>query len=112
MVEELAHFRHIGRCLDGSPDADAGLEADCVALCSQPYLQCIVLLFLLRWLEMRYGGRGLKDNRLCRWPQIAPYELTVGWLDKRESIPVQAKINVKDLRQSLGPPLKMNKPLR
>ncbi|XP_020567686.1 ATP-binding cassette sub-family A member 5 isoform X1 [Oryzias latipes] len=31
-----------------------------------PYLQCIVLLFLLRWLEMRYGGRGLKDNRLCR----------------------------------------------
>jgi len=25
--------------------------------CVQPYLQCILLLFLLRWLEIRYGGR-------------------------------------------------------
>ncbi|XP_061563619.1 ATP-binding cassette sub-family A member 5 isoform X1 [Cololabis saira] len=31
-----------------------------------PYLQCILLLFLLRWLEIRYGGRAMKDDQLCR----------------------------------------------
>uniref|UniRef100_A0A3Q2PTA1 Cholesterol transporter ABCA5 n=1 Tax=Fundulus heteroclitus TaxID=8078 RepID=A0A3Q2PTA1_FUNHE len=31
-----------------------------------PYLQCIVLLFLLRWLEIRYGGRAMKNDQLCR----------------------------------------------
>lgn len=35
-------------------------------LCVQPYLQCILLLFLLRWLEMRYGGRTMKSDQLCR----------------------------------------------
>lgn len=35
-------------------------------LCVQPYLQCILLLFLLRWLEMRYGGRAVKSDQLCR----------------------------------------------
>uniref|UniRef100_A0A3Q2E3Z0 ATP-binding cassette, sub-family A (ABC1), member 5 n=1 Tax=Cyprinodon variegatus TaxID=28743 RepID=A0A3Q2E3Z0_CYPVA len=30
-----------------------------------PYLQCIVLLFLLRWLEVRYGGRAMKSDQLC-----------------------------------------------
>ncbi|XP_037547640.1 ATP-binding cassette sub-family A member 5 [Nematolebias whitei] len=31
-----------------------------------PYLQCILLLFLLRWLEIRHGGRALKSDQLCR----------------------------------------------
>ncbi|KAM9426684.1 cholesterol transporter ABCA5 [Pholidichthys leucotaenia] len=31
-----------------------------------PYLQCILLLFLLRWLELRYGGRSMKNDQLCR----------------------------------------------
>uniref|UniRef100_A0A3Q2TIY3 Cholesterol transporter ABCA5 n=1 Tax=Fundulus heteroclitus TaxID=8078 RepID=A0A3Q2TIY3_FUNHE len=39
----------------------------CVCVfCAQPYLQCIVLLFLLRWLEIRYGGRAMKNDQLCR----------------------------------------------
>ncbi|XP_054898455.1 ATP-binding cassette sub-family A member 5 [Poeciliopsis prolifica] len=31
-----------------------------------PYLQCILLLFLLRGLEIRYGGRAMKNDQLCR----------------------------------------------
>ncbi|XP_028824838.1 cholesterol transporter ABCA5 isoform X2 [Denticeps clupeoides] len=31
-----------------------------------PYLQCVLLLFLLRWLELRYGGKAMKDGRACR----------------------------------------------
>ncbi|XP_031417198.1 ATP-binding cassette sub-family A member 5 [Clupea harengus] len=31
-----------------------------------PYLQCILLLFLLRWLELRYGGKTMKTDQLCR----------------------------------------------
>ncbi|XP_056911569.1 ATP-binding cassette sub-family A member 5 isoform X2 [Takifugu flavidus] len=31
-----------------------------------PYLQCILLLFLLRWLEIRYGGRTMKHDQFCR----------------------------------------------
>uniref|UniRef100_A0A669C091 ATP binding cassette subfamily A member 5 n=1 Tax=Oreochromis niloticus TaxID=8128 RepID=A0A669C091_ORENI len=31
-----------------------------------PYLQCIVLLFLLRWLEIHSGGRTMKNDQLCR----------------------------------------------
>uniref|UniRef100_A0A8B9KE70 Cholesterol transporter ABCA5 n=1 Tax=Astyanax mexicanus TaxID=7994 RepID=A0A8B9KE70_ASTMX len=33
-------------------------------LCLQPYLQCILLLFLLRWLEIRYGGQTMKNDQL------------------------------------------------
>ncbi|KAM7370351.1 hypothetical protein PAMP_009906 [Pampus punctatissimus] len=31
-----------------------------------PYLQCILLLFLLRWLEIHNGGRTMKNDQLCR----------------------------------------------
>uniref|UniRef100_A0A8D3CCQ9 Cholesterol transporter ABCA5 n=1 Tax=Scophthalmus maximus TaxID=52904 RepID=A0A8D3CCQ9_SCOMX len=31
-----------------------------------PYLQIILLLFLLRWLEIRYGGRTMKNDQFCR----------------------------------------------
>ncbi|KAG5262821.1 hypothetical protein AALO_G00279280 [Alosa alosa] len=31
-----------------------------------PYLQCILLLFLLRWLELHYGGKTMKNDQLCR----------------------------------------------
>ncbi|XP_063076854.1 ATP-binding cassette sub-family A member 5 [Engraulis encrasicolus] len=31
-----------------------------------PYLQCILLLFLLRWLELRHGGKTMKNDQLCR----------------------------------------------
>uniref|UniRef100_A0A8C7HGQ5 Cholesterol transporter ABCA5 n=1 Tax=Oncorhynchus kisutch TaxID=8019 RepID=A0A8C7HGQ5_ONCKI len=31
-----------------------------------PYLQCILLLFILRWLEIRYGGRTMKNDQFCR----------------------------------------------
>uniref|UniRef100_A0A3P8UFW8 ATP binding cassette subfamily A member 5 n=1 Tax=Cynoglossus semilaevis TaxID=244447 RepID=A0A3P8UFW8_CYNSE len=31
-----------------------------------PYLQIILLLCLLRWLEVRYGGRTMKDDQFCR----------------------------------------------
>ncbi|XP_041671123.1 ATP-binding cassette sub-family A member 5 isoform X2 [Cheilinus undulatus] len=31
-----------------------------------PYLQCILLLFLLRRLEISYGGRTMKDDQFCR----------------------------------------------
>ncbi|XP_066560548.1 cholesterol transporter ABCA5 [Amia ocellicauda] len=31
-----------------------------------PYLQCILLLFLLRWLEIRYGGKTMKSDQFCR----------------------------------------------
>ncbi|XP_076855746.1 cholesterol transporter ABCA5 [Brachyhypopomus gauderio] len=31
-----------------------------------PYLHCILLLFLLRWLEIRHGGRTMKNDQLCR----------------------------------------------
>uniref|UniRef100_A0A8D3DMQ5 Cholesterol transporter ABCA5 n=1 Tax=Scophthalmus maximus TaxID=52904 RepID=A0A8D3DMQ5_SCOMX len=34
--------------------------------CVQPYLQIILLLFLLRWLEIRYGGRTMKNDQFCR----------------------------------------------
>uniref|UniRef100_A0A6Q2Z9C1 ABC transporter domain-containing protein n=1 Tax=Esox lucius TaxID=8010 RepID=A0A6Q2Z9C1_ESOLU len=36
----------------------------CVCVC--PYLQCVMLLFLLRWLEMRCGGRTMKNDPFCR----------------------------------------------
>uniref|UniRef100_A0A8C7HKG6 Cholesterol transporter ABCA5 n=1 Tax=Oncorhynchus kisutch TaxID=8019 RepID=A0A8C7HKG6_ONCKI len=29
-----------------------------------PYLQCILLLFILRWLEIRYGGRTMKNDQI------------------------------------------------
>lgn len=47
----------------------------CASLCAQPYLQCILLLFLLRWLEIRYGGRTVKNDQFCRW-----------WLDFRSQL--------------------------
>ncbi|XP_023672701.2 cholesterol transporter ABCA5 [Paramormyrops kingsleyae] len=31
-----------------------------------PYLQSILLILLLRWLEVRYGGRTMKNDQLCR----------------------------------------------
>ncbi|KAG7491241.1 hypothetical protein MATL_G00000950 [Megalops atlanticus] len=31
-----------------------------------PYLQCILLLFLLRWLEIRCGGTTMQNDQLCR----------------------------------------------
>ncbi|KAK6301479.1 hypothetical protein J4Q44_G00275320 [Coregonus suidteri] len=31
-----------------------------------PYLQCILLLFILRWLEIHYGGRIMKNDQFCR----------------------------------------------
>ncbi|XP_069016034.1 cholesterol transporter ABCA5 [Embiotoca jacksoni] len=31
-----------------------------------PYLQCIMLLFVLRWLEIHYGGRTMKNDQFCR----------------------------------------------
>uniref|UniRef100_A0A3Q3R5P0 ABC transporter domain-containing protein n=1 Tax=Monopterus albus TaxID=43700 RepID=A0A3Q3R5P0_MONAL len=31
-----------------------------------PYLHCLLLLALLRWLEIRYGGRTMKSNQFCR----------------------------------------------
>ncbi|KAJ3607863.1 hypothetical protein NHX12_024914 [Muraenolepis orangiensis] len=31
-----------------------------------PYLQCVVLLCLLRWLEVHYGGRAIKGDKFCR----------------------------------------------
>ncbi|XP_046870556.1 ATP-binding cassette sub-family A member 5 isoform X3 [Hypomesus transpacificus] len=31
-----------------------------------PYLQCILLLFLLRHLEIRHGGRTMKNDQFCR----------------------------------------------
>lgn len=36
-----------------------------LSFCPQPYLQCILLLFLLRWLEIRYGGRTVTNDRFC-----------------------------------------------
>lgn len=35
-------------------------------VCPQPYLQSILLILLLRWLEIRYSGRTLKTDQLCR----------------------------------------------
>uniref|UniRef100_A0A8C9W4L0 ATP binding cassette subfamily A member 5 n=1 Tax=Scleropages formosus TaxID=113540 RepID=A0A8C9W4L0_SCLFO len=32
----------------------------------QPYVQCVVLLLVIRWLEIRYGGRTMKTDCLCR----------------------------------------------
>uniref|UniRef100_A0A665WMZ0 Cholesterol transporter ABCA5 n=1 Tax=Echeneis naucrates TaxID=173247 RepID=A0A665WMZ0_ECHNA len=37
-----------------------------ICVCIQPYLQCILLLFLLRWLEIHYGGRTMKNDQFCR----------------------------------------------
>lgn len=31
-----------------------------------PYIQCILLLFILRWLEITYGGKIMKNDQLCR----------------------------------------------
>ncbi|XP_051958777.1 cholesterol transporter ABCA5-like [Xyrauchen texanus] len=31
-----------------------------------PYIQCILLLFILRWSEKRYGGQTMKNDQLCR----------------------------------------------
>lgn len=31
-----------------------------------PYLHCILLLFLLRWLEIKHGGRTMKNDQFCR----------------------------------------------
>uniref|UniRef100_A0A673CFU4 Cholesterol transporter ABCA5 n=1 Tax=Sphaeramia orbicularis TaxID=375764 RepID=A0A673CFU4_9TELE len=31
-----------------------------------PYLQCILLLCLLRWMDIHYGGRTMKSDQLCR----------------------------------------------
>uniref|UniRef100_A0A671KUV4 Cholesterol transporter ABCA5 n=1 Tax=Sinocyclocheilus anshuiensis TaxID=1608454 RepID=A0A671KUV4_9TELE len=33
----------------------------------QPYTQCILLFFTLRWLEIRYGGKTMKNDQLCRY---------------------------------------------
>uniref|UniRef100_A0A673IB07 ATP-binding cassette sub-family A member 5-like n=1 Tax=Sinocyclocheilus rhinocerous TaxID=307959 RepID=A0A673IB07_9TELE len=35
-------------------------------LCCNPYIQCILMLFTLRWLEIRYGGKTMKNDQLCR----------------------------------------------
>nr|XP_055031860.1 ATP-binding cassette sub-family A member 5 isoform X2 [Misgurnus anguillicaudatus] len=31
-----------------------------------PYIQCILLIIILRWLEMTYGGKTMKNDQLCR----------------------------------------------
>ncbi|XP_057682119.1 ATP-binding cassette sub-family A member 5 isoform X2 [Corythoichthys intestinalis] len=31
-----------------------------------PYLQCVVLILALRWLEVRHGGRNVRNDSLCR----------------------------------------------
>uniref|UniRef100_A0A8C2B1P3 Cholesterol transporter ABCA5 n=1 Tax=Cyprinus carpio TaxID=7962 RepID=A0A8C2B1P3_CYPCA len=31
-----------------------------------PYIQCILMLFTLRWLEIRYGGKTMKNDQICR----------------------------------------------
>lgn len=31
-----------------------------------PYIQCILLLITLRWLEIRYGGKTMKNDQFCR----------------------------------------------
>uniref|UniRef100_A0A671KPD7 Cholesterol transporter ABCA5 n=1 Tax=Sinocyclocheilus anshuiensis TaxID=1608454 RepID=A0A671KPD7_9TELE len=35
-------------------------------VCYNPYTQCILLFFTLRWLEIRYGGKTMKNDQLCR----------------------------------------------
>uniref|UniRef100_A0A8C9ZMA7 Cholesterol transporter ABCA5 n=1 Tax=Sander lucioperca TaxID=283035 RepID=A0A8C9ZMA7_SANLU len=41
-------------------------SSNLTAVVRTPYLQCILLLFLLRWLEIRYGGRTMKSDQFCR----------------------------------------------
>uniref|UniRef100_A0A673IC80 ATP-binding cassette sub-family A member 5-like n=1 Tax=Sinocyclocheilus rhinocerous TaxID=307959 RepID=A0A673IC80_9TELE len=37
-----------------------------MVMCCNPYIQCILMLFTLRWLEIRYGGKTMKNDQLCR----------------------------------------------
>uniref|UniRef100_A0A8C2JIM0 Cholesterol transporter ABCA5 n=1 Tax=Cyprinus carpio TaxID=7962 RepID=A0A8C2JIM0_CYPCA len=38
----------------------------CLNLFYNPYIQCILMLFTLRWLEIRYGGKTMKNDQICR----------------------------------------------
>uniref|UniRef100_A0A6Q2ZJF3 ABC transporter domain-containing protein n=1 Tax=Esox lucius TaxID=8010 RepID=A0A6Q2ZJF3_ESOLU len=51
---------------------------------SHPYLQCVMLLFLLRWLEMRCGGRTMKNDPFCS-------DLTKQYKCRREGISLKKK---------------------
>uniref|UniRef100_A0A8C2B698 Cholesterol transporter ABCA5 n=1 Tax=Cyprinus carpio TaxID=7962 RepID=A0A8C2B698_CYPCA len=38
----------------------------CLNCITMPYIQCILMLFTLRWLEIRYGGKTMKNDQICR----------------------------------------------
>uniref|UniRef100_A0A7N6ALD9 ABC transporter domain-containing protein n=1 Tax=Anabas testudineus TaxID=64144 RepID=A0A7N6ALD9_ANATE len=59
ILNPFARKRALNRCM-------LSCNTVCVSLCVQPYLQCILLLFLLRWLEIRYGGRKMTTDQFCR----------------------------------------------
>uniref|UniRef100_A0A8C0YM09 ABC transporter domain-containing protein n=1 Tax=Cyprinus carpio carpio TaxID=630221 RepID=A0A8C0YM09_CYPCA len=49
-----------------SPHDDDFLWKNLFISVVSPYIQCILLLFTLRWLEIRYGGKTMKNDQLCR----------------------------------------------
>ncbi|XP_026105113.1 ATP-binding cassette sub-family A member 5-like [Carassius auratus] len=49
-----------------SPHDDDFLWKNLFISVLSPYIQCILLLFTLRWLEIRYGGKTMNNDQLCR----------------------------------------------
>ncbi|KAK7918726.1 hypothetical protein WMY93_010010 [Mugilogobius chulae] len=49
-----------------SLDEDNFLWKNLLIAVVAPYLQCTVLLFVLRWMEISFGGSTLKSDQLCR----------------------------------------------
>uniref|UniRef100_A0AAV2LBD5 ABC transporter domain-containing protein n=1 Tax=Knipowitschia caucasica TaxID=637954 RepID=A0AAV2LBD5_KNICA len=47
-------------------DEDQSLWKNLLIAVVAPYLQCIVLLFVLRWMEISLGGSTMKSDQLCR----------------------------------------------
>uniref|UniRef100_A0A3Q3GZ83 ATP-binding cassette, sub-family A (ABC1), member 5 n=1 Tax=Labrus bergylta TaxID=56723 RepID=A0A3Q3GZ83_9LABR len=55
-----------------SLDEENSLWKNLLIAVVSPYLQSVLLLFLLRWLEIRYGGRTMKDDQFCISSQSKP----------------------------------------
>ncbi|KAJ8263807.1 hypothetical protein GJAV_G00141480 [Gymnothorax javanicus] len=60
------HYISKAAFLSSGDESDKFLWKGLVIAVVVPYLQCLLLLFLLRCLEVRYGGRALRNDALCR----------------------------------------------
>uniref|UniRef100_A0A452J541 ABC transporter domain-containing protein n=1 Tax=Gopherus agassizii TaxID=38772 RepID=A0A452J541_9SAUR len=76
-----------------------GKEASNCSICDQPYLHCVVFIFLLRWLEVKYGRAVMREDPIFRfvpthWEGFVLYKFSLISL-----LPQKPIIIVNDLRK-------------